>query len=574
MQCAYYQSITLYTGDFGTSQPKAFYCIISLKPVILQVIRCFILFTISTSSNFAFNTHEIYTPMFLFKLWPCRPCRSLGGLPLCMAILFSSWHTASANNIQVGAPTLTGKDITVHFIQVRFDVSWDNSWRTTTHQRNWDAAWLFVKYRTRASYEWHHATLNYSTGTASSDGHIEPTGGTLKVTSGGRGAFLYASSSLSQQAVAYDDVELRWNYGADGLTDTTSVELKVFAIEMVYVPQGRFYLGTGGAETNTFHNGSGSLPYQVTSENALIVNSIAGRLWATGLISSGTLPATFPKGFQAFYAMKYELSQGMYADFLNTLTRTQQQSRVEHSISGSSPSTPYAMTNTTSCSTRNEIVGVLMLPSTTEPIEYSSSTPHVACNFLSLEDAQAYADWAGLRPMSELEYEKLCRGNDAGSSVTPVVNEMAWGDTLAVGPTSVSNSGTPLEKPGNSSANSAFNGSTMGPIRSGAWSGGSRNAAGAGWYGSLDLSGNLWEMVGNVAIYTLIPFVGNHGDGALDANGNSDVANWPYSGAAGLRGGSWKSTKTTLQVSDRSNIAPGSITRQEDVGFRAVCTAP
>lgn len=512
--------------------------------------------------------------MSTFKLWPRRPWLPFGSIPTCVVILFSFAPAAFANNIQVGAPTLTGRDITGHHIQVRFDVSWDNSWRTSAHQKNWDAAWLFVKYRTRSSYEWHHATLNYSNGNATSDGHTEPTGGTLKVTNDGKGAFLYSSSAISQQSVSYSDVELRWNYGTDGLSDTENVELRVFAIEMVYVPQGRFYVGSGGTETNPFTNGSSSAAFQVTTENALILSNSANRLWAGGYILSGTLPATFPKGYQAYYAMKYEVSQGMYADFLNTLTRTQQASRVEHNISGTYPSVPYAMTSTLSCTARNEITGMLMLPSTTEPVDYSSSTPHVACNFLCWEDAAAYADWAGLRPMSELEFEKLCRGNDAGSSVSPVINEMAWGDTVAVGPTSVSNSGMTNEKPGNSGANSAFNGSTNGPMRLGAWSGGSRSGAGAGWYGALDLSGNLWEMVGNVAGYTVIPFAGNHGDGALNANGNSDVADWPYGGAVGLRGGSWKTAKGTLRVSDRSNISPASLARMDDVGFRAVRTAP
>jgi hypothetical protein len=36
----------------------------------------------------------------------------------------------------------------------------------------------------------------------------------------------------------------------------------------------------------------------------------------------------------------------------------------------------------------------------------------------------AFADWSGLRPMSELEYEKACRGYN-----TPAVpNEYAWGN--------------------------------------------------------------------------------------------------------------------------------------------------
>ena len=33
----------------------------------------------------------------------------------------------------------------------------------------------------------------------------------------------------------------------------------------------------------------------------------------------------------------------------------------------------------------------------------------VACNYLSVNDMLAYADWAGLRPLSEMEYEKMGR---------------------------------------------------------------------------------------------------------------------------------------------------------------------
>lgn len=43
--------------------------------------------------------------------------------------------------------------------------------------------------------------------------------------------------------------------------------------------------------------------------------------------TSKTLPAAFPKGFNAFYCMKYEITQGQYADFLNKLSLTQATAR-------------------------------------------------------------------------------------------------------------------------------------------------------------------------------------------------------------------------------------------------------
>jgi len=42
--------------------------------------------------------------------------------------------------------------------------------------------------------------------------------------------------------VKMDSVKLNWNYGLDLVTAIDSVEIKVFATEMVYVPNGSFAL--------------------------------------------------------------------------------------------------------------------------------------------------------------------------------------------------------------------------------------------------------------------------------------------------------------------------------------------
>ena len=44
-------------------------------------------------------------------------------------------------------------------------------------------------------------------------------------------------------------------------------------------------------------------------------------------------------------------------------------------------------------------------------------------NYMTWTDLLAYLDWSCLRPMTEFEYEKICRG-----PVYPVANEYAWGN--------------------------------------------------------------------------------------------------------------------------------------------------
>ncbi len=51
----------------------------------------------------------------------------------------------------------------------------------------------------------------------------------------------------------------------------------------------------------------------------------------------------------------------------------------------------------------------------------------IACDYLSWMDLCAYADWAGLRPMTELELEKACRGG----GVSATAGDYPWGSTAA-----------------------------------------------------------------------------------------------------------------------------------------------
>ena len=292
-----------------------------------------------------------------------------------------------ANNLVVSNVKLTEKNTTEHYTPVQFDISWDNSWRTSVGPPNWDTAWVFVKYLKKTETTWHHATLNWVDGTGSGDGHTEPSNCDINSSNdigagGSYGVFIHRDADLLQGSVNYTEVQLRRNYSVDGLTDVDSVEVCVFAIEMVNVPQGSFYVGSGDTEDGAFHTYPNTTnAYQTTSEGAITVGTTPGNLYYPNTSGSsgdqtGPIPAAFPKGYKAFYCMKYEITQAQYVAFLNKLTPTQATARAY-----------------TGGGYRNDITGM--------PGNYTTTNPYVACNFLSWADLAAYK--RKFNPMSNKE---------------------------------------------------------------------------------------------------------------------------------------------------------------------------
>jgi len=357
-----------------------------------------------------------------------------------------------------------------------------------------------------------------------------------------------------------------------------TIRVRVFAIEMVYIPQGSFVLGSGGTESGSFTDGSwtsgATIPFTISSENALSIAASAGSLWGTStsgnntIGDAGTLPAAFPKGYNGFYVMKYEVSQGQYRDFLNTLTYTQQATRTANAPN-SAAGTGALITPTTY---RNGLKIKTSGVSSTTPAVYgcdlggngtydeSDDGEWIACNYLSWADLMAYADWAGLRPMTELEFEKAARGPARTGS--PTANEYAWGNTTIDYFSDLSNAGTSSEAIGPTRPNANCNYSSAspdGPVRCGmfATSSSSRTTAGASYYGLMELSGNLWERCVTIGNATGRLFTGLHGNGTLDTSGNADVTNWPGTGATGSgdRGGPWNNDNSYARDSDRSYAA-------------------
>jgi formylglycine-generating enzyme required for sulfatase activity len=333
-------------------------------------------------------------------------------------------------------------------------------------------------------------------------------------------------------------------------------------------------------------NATGSNYLQITSESSInLGGSTTGNLSSMqfnddfNISTTQTLSASYPKGFSGYYAMKYELTQQQYVNFLNSLTTSQATARFAN-MNGNF---------------RNAI-------SVTGGV-YSTANPYVACNYLNWSDCTAYADWAGLRPMTELEFEKVCRGGSV-----PKMGEPAWSSTTGNLPnvtiaTGILNGSSLSESASNITANvNAGNNATapQGPLRVGSFSNttSTRFSSGGSYFGAMELSGNLQEQVVTIGTVAGRSFTGNLGNGTLNPSGDADVDYWPginanstatnanqvYNAAnaigvtqaagAGFRGGSWLLDVNKLLIADRSNIDNSSNSRASDAGFRAVRNNP
>lgn len=628
------------------------------------------------------------------------------GAALCAAQLIAG-TSAIANNIQVSSVTLQNIDTTADTAMVQFNLSWENSWRVATGPANHDAAWVFVKFHT-GDRIWRTATLDVSDAA-----HAVPAAATLDVGVNGTkgvGAFVYRAGTGTGNNT-FNAIKLKWNYGVDGVSDAALVTLDVHSIEMVYIPEGAFQVGDGVAragtgDTASFNAGGGTTPFLITNNGPIAVGPVAGSL-AHASLAAGTykpIPTTFPNGFDPYYIMKYEVSQGQWAAFINATEKLPSALSynyfdtlvVPNAGTGlppeainarqvfTSPNFPYtsvpvplpaatvpptpltlALTppiptrpivvastpdrafnaaktppvatinvtttanslNATTAATTNLAVGMPLsgnvnIPRGAVVASITNATTfvlgNVAANTVTAgaavvttlasgqeEVPLAYLDWAGLRPLTEFEYEKAARG-----PVDPIAGEFAWGTAdvalLTYGPDAptatpyLNNDGMPNEFPAdnyNESGGNAWTRATilrldpatlapvLGTCRVGMFAKPAYNGAtppriqsGAGYYGVMDLTGNVSEMVVKwpfaLNTSTVAIFNGEHGDGNLGANGIHNVTGWfttvaPVATFFGLRGGSFNEQATP--VSQRSTLAGGTMSNP---GIRGVRSAP
>lgn len=456
--------------------------------------------------------------------------------------------SVSGNNVMIkGEVKVQAKDASTALLT--FPLSWENSWRTG---ENWDAVWIFAKYkRVGVNEPWHHLYLKdggefrargadnipameflpqYTTDywplrfdTLFLGNAIPNTKGVTKKVI--PGVFMFRKKA-GQGDVNIPRLSLEWDFKEGDMNlyyDVTlddirqgKIEVSVQAIEMIYVPVGPYCLGDRTS------------PYSFVNQNVdqgIRIDSDDGQvLYAGGEVIDGTsyeqeyrIPEAFPMGYTGFYTMKYEVSQEQYVNFLNRLTLRDQKKRIGRSLDNLEAG-DYVFGeggNIKDPSYRNGIVLVekytaLDTPavfgfnlSPVSPTNFPDDGKDVACNFLSPDDMVAYLDWIGLRPHSETEFEKSCRernpqilsGDDSWAWGLTVPNSLQW-------PADVANAGEDNEEVlNNKNVNGAIAARYPSPVRVGSFATATtstKEQAGASCWGIMELSGNLAEITYNV----------------------------------------------------------------------------
>jgi hypothetical protein len=222
---------------------------------------------------------------------------------------------------------------------------------------------------------------------------------------------------------------------------------------------------------------------------------------------------------------------------------------------------------------------------------FKTTMPFVPCHFMPSRGALGFAAWAGLRPMTELEYEKACRG-----PVKPVADEYPWGttgvagmDLAAGGKYVLTNVNEVTERiawsggngPDATRGNAFFAGNNValgGPTRVGIFATpeSDRVTAGSTYWGILDMAGSVGEKSVPVGEAAARGFAGTHGEGGAEPWGGIGLGQRGGGYPIGFGGHSHAWGRLDLfRISSRANArnylnSPGDI----HDGTRCVRTAP
>jgi formylglycine-generating enzyme required for sulfatase activity len=393
---------------------------------------------------------------------------------------------------------------------IHFTIQWNNAWNNS---RNHDAAWIFFNGQ-RSVYGSSIALYVAESGHTIIKNHIGDSNASIKTVQDRTGLFILTGAGYRGNI----NVTISAALDSASLVRASQAQMiGAYGVEMVYIPEGKYFIGdTSRMAVNDYNGfyrsdaaGNPAGFYEVAGENNPIpIGPVDGSIYYKVNEKiyqgdrQGPVPASFPKGYRAFYIMKYELKQGQYTAFLNKLDS---EASAERAPFGGKE---YYKKR-----------GSIYLKDSL----YDASFPDRPFNWSSWDDGMAYADWARLRPMTELEFIKAARGSEM-----PVARGFVWGTASKDRLARIIDKNGDLIYKGNENEKDLNDNN--------------RDVFGASYYWVMDLNGSVWERCVTIGDSLGRAFQGTHGDGRLSI-GYATNRDWPKGsneyGGFGFRGGGY-----------------------------------
>lgn len=427
-----------------------------------------------------------------------------------LLLLIASVHGHSANSTNLKILYTEFVFQSVVDAKARVILTWDNAW---FNERNHDAIWVTFRFvntkggsRPIKVQPGGHTIINNPSNIA----------GTIRSSREGMGVLIEPTKPYRGTIFWTVDIMLDMQSAKGLRLDENS--LMAFGTEMVFIPEGSFSVGDPspvalnngsiyksdgqGEPAGHFSISMESQTIQIGKEKDNLFYKVQNPEYQGD--SKGVIPPAYPKGVQAFYIMKYELRQGEYASFLTSLDTVQiKNRRIDLS--------PNYYSNRGSIQHKSG--------------KFQADAPDRPCNYILWDDAMAFADWSGMRPMTELEYEKACRG-----TTKPVNGQYPW---VSTSKDKLMRQVTPDD---NLTMLNNWDESKLENDR--------LEIFGASYYWVMDLAGSLWDRCVTIGDEKGRAFTGTHGDGVLDSQGRANIDEWPSgieTSGYGYRGGGYYS---------------------------------